>query len=170
MDCRCPRRRESRGPGPSLEAPPLFHQGCFIPENAPVIMVTSSQLLRKRQRSDGCYPMRTTHYSSVLQSPWKLGQESDLILLIRQPRGGARWGLSSRNSGEEPRFKLRLSFAYCKLHSLFKVTFCFSSFFLSSKFSPTDSSLLHYHEFICFTSLSREVLLSIKPLPDAELS
>lgn len=69
-----------------MEARPLFHQGCFI-LNAPVIMVTSSQLLRERQRSDGCYPTRTTHYSSVLQSLWKLGQESDLILLIRQPRG-----------------------------------------------------------------------------------
>ena len=143
MDCWCPSRRGSRGSGPSMEAHPLFHQGCFILENAPVIMVTSSQLLRERQRSDGCYPMRTTHYSWVLQSFWKLDQESDLILLIRQPRGGARWELSSCNSGEEPRFKPRLSFAYCKVHSLFKVTFCFSSFFLSSKLCLTDSSLFH---------------------------
>ena len=142
MDCWCPSRRGSREPGPSMEARPLFHQGCFI-LNAPVIMVTSCQLLRERQRSDGCYPTRTTHYISVLQSLWKLGQESDLILLIRQPRGEVRRELSSCNSVEEPRFKPRLSFAYCKVHSLFKVAFCFSSFSLSSKLSPTDSSLFH---------------------------
>ena len=66
----CPQAEEAAmglrpSPRPAWPSTGLLH-----PRRYPLaIMVTSSQVLRDRQKSDGCYSMRTTHCNLVLQSP-----------------------------------------------------------------------------------------------------